>query len=212
MTTGRILGAFALALVLALPTVDALAGEGKAKEGRVEPILGEDGIYRQAWFVESFLDLKEDLAEAQGAGKRMAIFWEQRGCPYCKETHTVNLASPTINSYVRDNFHVVQLNLWGDREVTDFDGAVLSEKELAQKWGVVFTPTIHFLVEQQELKDNQPGSKQIAAVMPGYFRPFHFLRMFEYVKNRIYDRTHFQRYISERAEEFRKAGKSFEIW
>ena len=174
---------------------------------KLTPIMGEDGIYKWPWFQESFLDLKEDLAEAQGAGKRLVILWEQRGCPYCKETHTTNLAVPEINAYVKNNFVVVQLNMWGDREVTDFDGEVLSEKKLAQKWGVVFTPTAHYIVEQHELKEGKPGNAQVAATMPGYFRPFHFLRMHEYVKERIYDKMHFQRYIAEKVREFQAAGK-----
>ncbi|MGI9493933.1 MAG: hypothetical protein ACR2QF_16170 [Geminicoccaceae bacterium] len=37
----------------------------------VEPILTDDGLYTQEWFLESFLDLKEDLDEANG--KRFAI-------------------------------------------------------------------------------------------------------------------------------------------
>src|SRR5690606_4822234 len=59
-----------------------------------EPQRNDDGLYTQAWFHESFLDLKEDLAEAEKAGKSLAIIFEQRGCPYCKETHVTNLADP----------------------------------------------------------------------------------------------------------------------
>ena len=29
------------------------------------PVIGEDGLYQQEWFHESFLDLEEDLAEAR---------------------------------------------------------------------------------------------------------------------------------------------------
>ena len=66
----------------------ALAGAGispvRAKEGLV---LGDDGLYHQDWFVESFLDLREDLKEAADKGKHFAILWEQRGCPYCEKMH-----------------------------------------------------------------------------------------------------------------------------
>lgn len=191
-----------------------LGGSADAAEPTksIEPVQNDDGMYTQAWFLESFLDLKEDLAEAQGEGKRLAIMWEQKGCPYCRETHTVNFALPRINNYVRDNFTVLQLNIWGDREVTDFDGEVLSEKKLARKWGVVFTPTISFLAEEGELKEGEPGNKQIAATMPGYFRPFHFLAMFEFVKERRYDKQHFQRYIGEKIQTNRAAGKPVEMW
>ncbi len=186
----------------------AMASEPATHGSNVE--VGDDGLHKQPWFLESFLDLREDLAEAQASGKRFAIIWEQKGCPYCEEVHTRNFAKETINRYVRDNFLIVQLNLWGDHEVTDFDGEVLPEKELARKWGVVFTPTIHFFVEKHELKSKQPGSKQLASVMPGYFRPFHFISMFEFVRDRRYEKQHFQKYIAEKVQAFRKDGKSLE--
>lgn len=165
---------------------------------RIEPTLGDDGLYHQSWFLESFLDLREDLAEAQAAGKRFAVLWEQKGCPYCRDLHTVNFADPKINQYARENFVILQLNMWGDREVTDFDGEALPEKELARKWGVVFTPTMQFFVEKSELKEGKGGRDQMAWVMPGYFRKLHFLGSFEFVKNRIYDQQHFQKYIAEK--------------
>lgn len=186
-----------------------LAASGVRAEGTT--VVGDDGIYKQTWFLESFLDIGEDLAEAQAAGKRLAILWEQKGCPYCKDTHTVNFAKKPIQTYVRENFVVVQLNMWGDREVTDLDGEVLSEKDMAKKWGVVFTPTIHYLVEEHEVEADTSAKDNLAAVMPGYFRPFHFLRMFEFVKGRIYERLHFQKYIAEKSEEFRREGKSFDM-
>ena len=39
----------------------------------------------------------------------------------------------------------------GAREVTDFDGVKMSEKALAERWGIIFTPTIVFY------KDNLTG-------------------------------------------------------
>jgi hypothetical protein len=50
---------------------------------RVEPMLAEDGLYHQSWFQLSFLNLREDFAEAKATGKRFAVVFEQRGCPYC---------------------------------------------------------------------------------------------------------------------------------
>ncbi len=75
------------------------------------------------------------------------IMWELKGCPYCKETHFVNFAQPRIADYVKTNFEVLQLNIIGSRKVTDFDGTELSEKELAAKYGVRFTPTFQFFGE-----------------------------------------------------------------
>src|SRR5215471_20779749 len=109
-----------------------------------QPILTDDGLYKQPWFLESFLDLGDDLEEAAKEGKRFVVLWELRGCPYCKETHFINFAQPRIADYVKTNFEVLQLNIIGSRKVTDFDGAELAEKELAAKYGVLFTPTFQF--------------------------------------------------------------------
>lgn len=108
------------------------------------PILTDDGLYKEPWFLESFLELADDLEAAHKEGKRLAIMWELKGCPYCKETHFVNLARPDISDYIKANFEVLQLNIIGSRKVTDFDGSELSEKELAAKYGVRFTPTFQF--------------------------------------------------------------------
>src|SRR5690606_37728466 len=90
-------------------------------EPKVEPIRGEDGIYHQAWFNQTFMDLKEDHAEAKAEGKRFAVIFEQRGCVYCTKMHTEVLSQRYINDYVRANFRIVQIDIWGSREVTDFD-------------------------------------------------------------------------------------------
>ncbi len=199
---------FLVGLMAILAPDISLATEDTSHNSNLE--VGDDGLHKQPWFLESFLFLNDDLAEAQETGKRFAVMWEQRGCPYCKETHTKNFSIKSINRYIRDNFVIVQLNLWGDRKVTDFDGEVLPEKELARKWGVVFTPTVHFFVEQHELKEGKPGQNQLASVMPGYFRPFHFISMFEFVRGRRYEKQHFQKYIAEKVQAFRAEGKSLE--
>jgi intracellular sulfur oxidation DsrE/DsrF family protein/thioredoxin-related protein len=97
-----------------------------------EAVEGPNGLYVQDWFHESFLDMSEDLAEAAEQGKHLAILWEQRGCPYCREMHAVNLADDEIRGYIQENFVVLQLDMWGSREVTDFDGEALEERAMAR--------------------------------------------------------------------------------
>ena len=115
-----------------------------SRGGTPGAILTDDGLYTQPWFLNSFLDLGEDLTEAAEQCKRFAIMWEQKGCPYCQETHLVNFAQPDIQDFVRNNFEILQLNIFGSRKVTDFDGEELEERSLARKSGVAFTPTIQF--------------------------------------------------------------------
>lgn len=190
----------------------AAGAHADEKATAIKPELGDDGLYHQKWFLNSFLDLREDLEDAQAAGKRLAIIWEQKGCPYCRETHLVNFAKPEINEYVRKNFAVLQLNIWGSREVTDFDGQAMEERQLARKWGITFTPTTMFIDESVEKVAGRPGNKAEIARMPGYFKPFHFLSMFQYVNEKAYSRLHFQKYIQEKADRMRKEGKKVDIW
>jgi thioredoxin-related protein len=169
---------------------------------RVEPIY-EDGLYRQSWFELSFLDLKEDFEAARSAGVRFAVIFEQKGCPYCRKLHTDILAQRYINDYVRSNFHLVQLDLWGLRRVTDFDGKVLTEKDLAERWGIMFTPTIVFF------KDDLTGlagrwGRDLEAVerLPLSFGRDTFYDLFVWVRNKIYEHDKsFQRFHLARSAE-----------
>ena len=68
---------------------------------QADAVLTEDGLYRQPWFLESFLELGDDLEGAAKGGKRFAIMWELKGCPYCKETHLVNFARPDIEAFIK---------------------------------------------------------------------------------------------------------------
>jgi thioredoxin-related protein len=159
------------------------------------PILTDDGLYKQPWFLESFLDLHDDLEDAFKAKKRLVVMWELKGCPYCKETHFVNFARPDISDYIKANFEVLQLNIIGSRIVTDFDGAKLSEKDLAAKYGVRFTPTFQFFAERAgPLKSLTPQKREVARA-PGYLRPDDFLAMFRYVREKAYQGKSFRDYL-----------------
>ncbi len=182
----------------------------RAKEDEIQP--GEDGLYHQDWFVESFLDLRDDIAEAADAGKNFAILWEQRGCPYCRELHRVNFANKEIRDYIKENFNILQLDMWGPRKVTDFDGKEMGERELAKRWRVNFTPTINFFAMDKAASIGKIGGNAEIFRMPGYFKPFHFLTAFEYVRSGRAGKQPFQRFLQERGERLRKEGKTIDMW
>lgn len=180
-----------LALLLA-----ATAGAAE-KPVAVPYSYGDEGIYSEPWFLASFLDLRDDLAETAAAGKRLAIVWEQRGCPYCVDMHKTDFADSGVSAYVRANFAIVELNLFGDREVTDFDGAVLTEKQLARKWGIRGTPSIQFFpATPAEVGGRDGGAAEIAR-MPGYYPPETFIAMFRYVRENRTDGGDFRRYLAD---------------
>jgi len=180
------------------------AGLLHAADAHAEATVNDEGLHVQPWFHLSFLDLRDDLREAAEAGKRFAVVWEQRGCIYCRDMHVVNFAIPAVSDYVRENFVVVQLNLFGARKVTDFDGEVLAEKDLARKWGVVFTPTILYFPDALDDDVRKSGKEIAVAQMPGYFRPVTFLAMFRYVREKRYGEVHFQKYLADVSDEIRR--------
>jgi thioredoxin-related protein len=162
---------------------------------RAEAILSDDGLYRQPWFLESFLELADDLAGASEKNKRFAVIWELRGCPYCKQTHLVNFAKPEIGNFVRERFDILQLNIVGSREVTDFDGIKLPEKELARKYGVRSTPTLQFFPESASgLAQREPREREVARVQ-GYQEPAQFLATFRFVVERGYESRSLQDFL-----------------
>jgi len=169
-----------------------------AAQGRVEPVPLDEGRYTQSWFLNSFLTLKDDLADATAQGKRFAILWDQRGCPYCQEMHRVNFADPAVNTFIRERFSILQLDLFGSREVTDFDGREVTERDLARRYAIAFTPTIQFLPADVAAVAGKTGRTIEVARMPGYFRPGHFEAMFAYVHERAYERGSFQAYLKQR--------------
>ena len=178
---------------------DVLLGAGAVVLGAfsaaAEPILTEDGFYREPWFIDSLLELADDLDAARQHGKRFAVLWELRGCPYCKETHFVNFQRPDIAEFVRANFDILQLNLIGARKVTDFDGEELSEKQLAAKYGIRFTPTIQFFPEDAETLKGLPPAKREVIRIPGYLKPDDFLAVFRYVQQKRYASKTFREFL-----------------
>ena len=160
----------------------------RAGAAQAAPVLTDDGLYTQPWFLQSFLELADDLQGAADKGKRFAIMWELKGCPYCKETHMVNFAKPEIESFIKERFDILQLNIIGSREVTDFDGEKLPEKAIAAKYGVRYTPTFQFFPERTAgLIARKPREREVTRAQ-GYLEPQHFLAMFRFVAERAYEK------------------------
>ena len=180
------LRAFALATAILLP-LPTLAVE-----------LGDDGLHKATWLRETFKDLREDLAEANAEGKRLMVIFEQRGCIYCTEMHEKVFTEPAIDRLIRDHYFVVQMNLFGDVEVTDFDGTTLPEKEMAMRWGVMFTPTLIFLPE--EVPEGVSAPDAAVAMMPGAFGKVTTEALLIWVRDHGYESgENFQKFVADQA-------------
>ncbi len=179
----------ALAVLLAAPA----QGHGPAE-------LGDDGLHKADWMRDTFKDLREDLAEASAEGRRLMLLIEQRGCIYCKKMHEEVFPLPEVHDYIHENFLVVQLNMFGDVEVTDFDGETLPEKEMIRKWGLLFTPTMLFLPEA--VPDGQTAAGAAVATVPGAFGRYTTRHLMEWVVRKGYEGSEtFQKYHARRLTE-----------
>ena len=170
--------------------------------------VGDDGLHKTPWMQDTFKDLREDLEEANAEGKRLVLFFEQIGCIYCTKMHKEVFSKEKVSNYINDNFFVVQLNLHGDIEVTDFDGDVLPEKDIARKWGILFTPSILFL--PPEVDSSSSAQQAAVAMMPGAFSAGTTLDLFTWVREKRYlldNGEDFQRYHARMVNE-RRAAKS----
>ncbi len=168
--------------------------------GLVAAELGDDGLHKAPWMRDTFKDLGEDLAEATAEGKRLMVLVEQRGCIYCKKMHEEVFVVPEIAEYIEDNYFVVQINMFGDVEVTDFDGTVLAEKDMVKRWGALFTPSIYFFPE--EVDDTMMATQAAVANMPGAFGQWTTLNMLTWVVEKGYEGDEpFQKYHARKFEE-----------
>ena len=156
--------------------------------------MGDDGLHKTHWMRDTFKDLREDLGEANAEGKRFMVIIEQRGCIYCKKMHEEVFPDFEIDSFITENYFVVQLNMFGDVEVTDFDGETLPEKDMIRKWGLMFTPTMMYFPE--EVAEGLTAPQAAVSVVPGAFGRGTTLAMLQWVLEKGYEGEEpFQKYL-----------------
>lgn len=162
--------------------------------------MGDDGLHKTPWMRDTFKDLREDLEDANAEGKRLMVIIEQRGCIYCKKMHEEVFPVPEIANYIEENFFVIQINMFGDVEVTDFDGTALPEKDMVRRWGALFTPSIYFFPE--EVGEDMMASQAAVAHMPGAFGKGTTFNMLNWVVEKGYEGDEpFQKYHARKLEE-----------
>ncbi|NDP47334.1 MAG: thioredoxin fold domain-containing protein [Sulfuriferula multivorans] len=101
-----------------------------------------------AWFKNSFLNLKEDIADAHKSGKRVMLMFTQDNCPYCSALVERNLSQRQIETTLKEKFDVIAINIWGDREVVGLDGKTYTEKSYSAAQKIQFTPSLFFFDEK----------------------------------------------------------------
>jgi thioredoxin-related protein len=159
-----------------------------------DPIVFEDKPLKERlnhpdWFNLSFLDLPDDLDDANKNNRGLIIFYSQGFCPYCQAFIKNNWEQKDIIAYTRKNFNVIAIDVLGTQSVTGFDNKKYTEKEYAIKQKTNFTPSLVFY-------DNK-GKK--ALKFNGYRPPYQFRAALEFVSDGHHRKESFKTYLA-RAE------------
>ena len=180
--------AFISSLLAFLPLqADEAPTEGK--------ILGAVLSEKPDWFKESFLEFREDAAEAAEEGKHMLVFADLRGCPYCAKMLQDNFKTTEADGgnqeFIKTNFDSIQIDIKGDREIAFDEDTIVTERELAQALNVLYTPTLFFM----------DANNKVVVRLNGYRNPREFKTVLKFVKEKAYEKTDLASYRSENLTE-----------
>ncbi len=192
--TGPILATVAILVLVISPAGLTGGGLNGGQAYGAEPGKLTGGIAHSYpdWFKESFLDFKEDASEAADEGKHTILFMSLNGCPYC--ARMLNETFVENRALMEKDFDTIGLNIRGDRMISTDGENEITEKQMARKMRVRFTPTTVFLDDKANtvLRIN------------GYWDPAQFRVALAYVRSKSYKTMSIS--------EFSKARKLEKIW
>lgn len=155
------------------------ANEGKVKGGSMHEI--------PSWFKDSFLEIDEDVEEAKANNKHFMIFMDLAGCPYCTRMLDENFfAENKTSDFIKKYFDVIEINVKGSREIAWDEETTLTEKELAEKLKIQYSPTVLFF----------NYDKEVVVRVNGYRNPSDFKYILEYVQGKHYEKLSLTEYIT----------------
>ena len=162
------------ALVLAAAGLTGAAEDPAALKAGVPYSLPE-------WFKPSFLDFRQDVAEARKQNRQVLVFFHLDNCPYCARMLKGNFTRGDNHDFIRKHFDVVAVNVRGSLDVTWVNGATYTERGLTMHLGVRGTPTLVFL--------DQEGKNVLQ--LSGYREPRALRAALDYVQSQGYRRGPF---------------------
>jgi thioredoxin-related protein len=136
-------------------------------------------------FVETLLELPDDAAQAAKSGKRLLLYFGQQGCPYCKELMQTSFTQKAIVDKLAKHFVAIGFDLFGDREVTWFDGKDAQRKGVRQIPQGAVHPDLLLLDE----KGNIIGR------INGYYPPHRFSAALDYSVQRLEGKLDFAEHM-----------------
>ncbi|HFC92048.1 MAG TPA: hypothetical protein ENJ51_04470 [Leucothrix mucor] len=149
---------------------------GFADSPKTGKILGGTEVVYPEWFKESFLDFREDSAEAAESGKHLLLFFHVAGCPYCKKMLDDNFIAGENSKTVQENFDAIEIDLKGSKEIAFNEKMTVSESDLGKVLAVHYTPTILFM----------DAENKVVARLNGYRSPREFKQVLNFVKDKAY--------------------------
>jgi len=161
-----------------------------AEEKKLGEYFGAKTASHPEWFKESFLDFEEDINDATENNKRLVLYFWQPGCPYCNQLWEENFSKQEIVKEFRDNFEIVAMNMWGDREVISVAGKDYTEKSFASALKIKYTPTLLFFNE----------NKKLVHRLNGYIPAKEFQQSMSYVADKKETSQTFGEYVSANAD------------
>jgi thioredoxin-related protein len=161
-----------------------LAGIGNPVLAQGGKLIGGRPFEIPSWFKDSFLEIAEDVAEADAQGKHVLLFFHLNGCPYCNKMANENFDREPLRSQIQQNFDAIEINIKGDREIAMTEDFSTTERGLAEHLKVNYTPTVIFL----------NAENKTVLRLNGYRSPEAVKQALDYVQNQSYLKTSFSDY------------------
>lgn len=136
------------------------------------------------WFKNSFLEIADDVSEANDSGKHVLLFFHLNGCPYCNKMINENFQQDPLKSQIQANFDSIAINIKGDREIAMSEDLNTTESVLAKYLQVKYTPTIIFL----------NAENKTVLRLNGYRSPAAMQQALNYVQQKAYLSSSFNEY------------------
>lgn len=178
--------------VCLLTTLIGASTAAPAAEGQSGPLFFDDSkvvsMEYPSWFKVSFMNLREDLAEARDDGKMgLMLLFGTNGCAYCRAFVQQSLSDRELQKQVRENFDVISLEMFSDVEITDLNEQRLAVKDFALREGATVAPTIIFV--------GTDGRRLLR--LQGYYPPRQFRIVLGYLEGRHFETASLRDYVVE---------------
>ncbi len=157
---------------------------------------------------EAFIYKGNDLRRLiKNSNKAVIILFEQGDCLECDELHGDIFRRLPVYKKLQQ-FSVAQININSDKVIITPDGQSMTEKQLAEKVNIQYTPSIFFYDKQ-----DKNSEKRLVFRSEGYLKGFHIQALFDYISSKAYlSEPEFQRFVQQRADKMRKEGVKVELW